>query len=115
MTKRILIVDDEIDNCSVISDYLTKRGYNVDAAYDGFQAKDLLADNIYDYILFDCNMPGLTGIELIAVINKKNPGAKKIMISGYEGIDGNFAKEIGVDIFLSKPVALKDLEKAIGG
>lgn len=116
MAKRILVVDDEKDCCSFINDYLAERGYHVDVAYNGLQAKDLLShDNIYDCIFFDCNMPELTGIELVAVINKKSPNAKKIMISGYEGIDERFAKEIGVDIFLSKPIALKDLEKIISG
>ena len=114
MIKRILVVDDEKDCCSLISDYLTKRGYDVDMAYDGLQAKDLLYNNTYDCIFFDCNMPELTGIELIAVINKKNPHARKIMISGYEGIDERFAKEIGVDVFLTKPLALKNLERMTG-
>lgn len=113
MARRILVVDDEKDCCSFIDDYLTKRGYHVDVAYDGLQAKDLLNNNIYDCIFFDCNMPEVTGIELVAVINKKNPNARKIMISGYEGIDEVFAKKIGVDMFLSKPVVLKDLERAI--
>jgi len=113
MTKRILVVDDEKDCCSLINDYLTKRGYFVDMAYDGFQAKDLLNNNKYDCVFLDCNMPELTGIELIKILDEKNPHAKKIMISGYEGIDERFAKEIGVDTFLSKPVALKDLERAI--
>lgn len=113
MIKRILVVDDEKDCCLLISDYLTDRGYAVDIAYDGLQAKDLLYINNYDCVFFDCNMPELTGIELVAVINKKNPNAKKVMISGYEGIDEKFAKEIGIDAFLSKPVVLKELEGVI--
>ena len=114
MTKRILVVDDEKDCCALISDYLTGRGYSVDIAYDGFQAKDLVNNNKYDCIFFDCNMPELTGIELIEILDKKNPDAKKIMISGYEGIDERFAKQTGVDMFLSKPIVLKDLERSIG-
>jgi hypothetical protein len=35
------------------------------------------------------------------------------MISGYEGVDEIFAKKIGVDIFLSKPLIMKDIEAAI--
>jgi CheY-like chemotaxis protein len=114
MAKRVLVVDDEKDCCAFISDYLVGRGYIVDVAYDGFQAKDFLSGNdTYDCVLFDCNMPELTGIELVAVIDEKNPNAKKIMISGYEGIDEGFAKKVGVDIFLSKPIALRELERVI--
>lgn len=115
MAKKILVVDDEKECCVFIQDYLTKRGYLVDVAYDGLAARDLLYDekNRYDCIFFDCNMPELTGMELVGVINKKNPGARKVMISGYEGINEKFAKDIGVDIFLTKPIALKEIERVI--
>lgn len=115
MAKKILVVDDEKECCALIRDYLTKRGYLVDVAGDGFQADDLLDENKYDVIFFDCNMPELSGIELVKIIDAKNPGARKVMISGYEGIDEKFAEEIGVDIFLSKPIALGNLEKVIRG
>ena len=104
--KKILVVDDEKESCQFFKQYLTKRGYSVDTAYDGLEAKDLLDKNTYDCIFFDCNMSGLTGIELIKVIKEKNPQAKKIMISGYDLINAEFAKDSGADIFLRKPFSL---------
>lgn len=104
---KILVVDDERECCDLFRNYFLKRGYTVDVAYDGVEADALLSIHVYDYIFFDCNMPGLSGIELLAVIKEKNPGAKRIMVSGYGLVDERFARQAGVDIFLRKPVSLE--------
>ena len=101
--SKMLIVDDERDHCFFMEDYFKRRGYSVDVAYDGQEAARMIGDNEYGFVLFDCNMPEMSGMELISIIDEKNPKAKKIMISGYEGIDKTFAENIGVDIFMSKP------------
>ena len=111
--ERILVVDDEPEYLEFLKDFLVTRGYTLDTACDGEQAKDLLERNVYRVVFFDCNMPGLSGIELIKVIEAGNPGAKKVMISGYDLIDDEFAGASGVDQFLRKPFSLKDIENAI--
>lgn len=104
---KILVVDDERECCDFFRNYFLKRGYAVDVAYDGTEGAALLNIHAYDYIFFDCNMPGLSGIELLEVIKEKNPGAKRIMISGYGLVDERFARQAGADIFLRKPVSLE--------
>lgn len=111
--KRVLVADDEKDCCDFFKDYLARRGCAVDIAYDGANAKDLISAREYDYIFFDCNMPGLSGVELIEVIKSRNPGARKIMISGYDLIDEGLARDFDVDVFLRKPVSLEDIRKII--
>ena len=106
--KKILVVDDEKECCESFHNYFTRRGYSVDIAYDGLEAKDLLDKNAYDCIFFDCNMPELTGVELIKIIKEKNPQAKKIMISGYDLINADFVQGLGVDVFLRKPFSLEE-------
>lgn len=111
--KRILIVDDEKDCCEFFKEYLESRNHVVETANDGTGAKALLEQNKYDFIFFDCNMPEVSGVELVKVIKEKNPGAKKIMISGYDLVNEDFAKDLGVDLFLTKPISLKDIEQVI--
>lgn len=111
--KKILVADDEHHYCDFFKDYFIMRGHDVDVAYDGAAARRLIESRDYDYVFFDFNMPELSGIELVEIINKKNHSTKKIMISAYEGMEGWFAKELGVDIFLPKPVSLKDIEELI--
>lgn len=112
--KRILVVDDERECCDLFRHYFVKRRCEVDTAYDGLKASELLGVHQYDYIFFDCNMPEISGIELIKVIQEKNPRARKIMVSGYGWMDEKFARSAGVDVFLRKPVDLKALENIVG-
>ena len=58
-------------------------------------------------------MPELSGVELIDIINKYNPEAKKVMISGYELIDEDVAKDFGIDEFLRKPISQEDVVRLI--
>lgn len=111
--QKILIADDEKDCCDSFKNYFAKRDFLVHTAYDGLKAKELLENNQYVYVFFDCNMPGLSGVELLRVIQEKNPESKKIMISGYELINKDFAQDLGVDIFLKKPISLEEVEKII--
>lgn len=111
--KKILIVDDEKETCGVFKNYFTRRGHLISIAYDGLEAKRLLEDNKYDFIFFDCNMPELSGVELIKIIKEKNPESRKIMVSGYELMNEDFAKDLGVDIFLKKPISLEELGEII--
>jgi len=113
MAKKVLVVDDEVDCCEFFNKYLTNHNCLVDVAYDGLRAKDLLDAKKYDIIFFDCNMPGLSGVELLEAIKEKNPKARRIMISGYDLINEDFAKDLGVDIFLSKPISLQDVKEII--
>lgn len=111
--KKILIVDDEKGCCEFFKIYFKNSDYLTDIAFDGRQAKYLLEDNKYAYIFFDCNMPELSGVELIKIIKKTNPKARAIMISGYDLINEDFAKELDVDAFLSKPISIEDVEKVM--
>ena len=111
--KKILVVDDERECCEFFRDYLVKRGHEVDVAYDGSEAAGLLDSGGYDVIFFDCNMPEMSGIEFLKVIKKKNPEAGKVMISGYDLMDEPFARQLGVDMFLAKPVSLASIDAAI--
>ena len=113
--NRVLVVDDEADCCQFFKEYLTVRGFQVDTAFDGLKAKKLLEDREYDFIFFDCNMPGLSGVELCRVMRENSTGAKKIMISGYDLINEEFTRNLGVDVFLKKPISLGDVWKVVKG
>ena len=109
--KKVLIVDDNKTWHEILENLLDNFGVSVDVAYSGKQALKMLnsCKNIYDIILMDWNMPELNGIETTKLINKNCNHAKKtpkvIMISSFrqESIIKS-AKEVGIEIFLQKPI-----------
>ena len=78
---RILVVDDEVDTCANLSDILSDLGYEVDVAYDGLGALELVNQKTYDVALLDLKMPGMNGLELYRRIKQLEAGTVAIVVS----------------------------------
>ncbi|MBN2745349.1 MAG: PglZ domain-containing protein [Bacteroidales bacterium] len=102
---KILWVDDEIELLRPHIIFLTGKGYDMETANNGTDALDLIADNPYDLVFLDENMPGLTGIEVLAKIKKIRPMLPVIMITKSEE-ESIMDDAIGSNIadYLIKPV-----------
>lgn len=87
MSPRILIVDDDSELCSEVSEILKAEGYSVDIAADGLQGETCIKENNYAVILLDVKMPGANGIELLTKIKTRNKAAKVFLISGRPFLD----------------------------
>jgi PAS domain S-box-containing protein len=71
--KRILVVDDEPEVATVLSEYLAEDGHHVDVAGDGLQALQKIAHGAYDVILSDLRMPNLDGPGLYRALEARDP------------------------------------------
>ena len=81
----ILVVDDEPEILSMVTDFLTDvEGYSVLNARNGKEALDsVLPHNKVDLILSDINMPIMKGFELLARVRKEYPTIKRVLITAY--------------------------------
>jgi CheY-like chemotaxis protein len=79
----ILVVDDEADNCSNLSDILTDLGFRVDTAPDGATALDLVRRRRYDVALLDLMMPGMDGAALYGEMKRVRPGTVALIVTAY--------------------------------
>ncbi len=80
----ILWVDDEVDLLKPHILFLEQKGYKVDKATDGEDALDLMAENQYDIVFLDENMPGLSGIETLARMKERYANVPVVMITKSE-------------------------------
>ncbi|GAA6014356.1 hypothetical protein JCM10207_005431 [Rhodosporidiobolus poonsookiae] len=114
----ILVVDDNELNRTIIARLLTKMGFAVDSAVDGYQALDKVAENRYSLILMDQQMPGLGGLETTVKIRQNpDPVISRIKIialtaSALKGDQEKFLA-VGADGYLSKPVRSAVLESTV--
>ncbi|MFC1646510.1 response regulator [Candidatus Omnitrophota bacterium] len=113
MSRSVLIADDENSTVDLLKKTLGKLGYDVTACYDGLQAMESLKDEIFDVVLLDYNMPGLSGTELIRFAKERDPSTKVIIFTGYTDMDEKMAIDCGADEFLQKPLTLEAIEKAL--
>ncbi|MBN1688250.1 MAG: response regulator [Candidatus Omnitrophica bacterium] len=111
---KILIVDDELAVCKVLSLYFKKRNYPVAEAHSGKEALEKVRDEGPKFILLDYLMPGLNGLEVLEQIKKEWPDKVVIMMTG---VDEEWiyekARALGVYDFLMKPLDYEYLEKLI--
>ncbi len=112
--SEILIVDDDKDLRDNISEVLDSAGFNVDLAANGTQALELLAQKQFDLALIDLVMPEMTGMELLAVISKRWPQTRVIMMTGFSTVDNAVAAiKNGADDYISKPFKIDDLQCSV--
>lgn len=102
---RILYVDDESINLRLFK-ISFKNNYDVNIVASGEEALELVeAGNIYDIIISDQRMPGLTGTEFMIKAKVKLPEAKYILLTGYTDIDTleKAINEVGLWQYVKKP------------
>jgi CheY-like chemotaxis protein len=101
LTPGLLVVDDEALVRTCLSDMLTRSGYTVRDASDGFSALAAIREEIPDLILSDLNMPGMSGFEFLSVVRRRFPSIRVIaMSSGYAGVD--LPPGVAADVFYQK-------------
>ena len=101
LTPGLLVVDDEALVRTCLSDMLTRSGYTVRDASDGFSALAAIREEIPDLILSDLNMPGMSGFEFLSIVRRRFPSIRVIaMSSAFSGVD--LPKGVAADAFYQK-------------
>ena len=109
MARKILVVDDEKLIVKGIRFGLEQDGMEVDAAYDGEEALEMVKSCAYDIILLDLMLPGIDGYQVCREIRAKS-GTPVIMLSAKgEVFDKVLGLELGADDYMIKPFDSKEL------
>ncbi len=110
---KILLMEDDPVLGDIMTDYLS-GSYEVDHAFDSAQAIALLDSKKYDLLIFDINVPGQSGIELLADIRGYHDTTPAIIVTAYE--DTRHLKEsfdAGAHDYIKKPFELEELRLRI--
>jgi EAL domain-containing protein (putative c-di-GMP-specific phosphodiesterase class I) len=111
---KVLIVDDDTALLRLTAQVLTRAGYEVLVAADGQQASAMLAGHTFDTIVSDIAMPHMNGINLLRAIRARDLDVPVILMTGLPDVKTAIqAVEHGALLYLSKPVDLAKLERAI--
>ncbi len=114
--KQVLVVDDD-EPCRVLAKrILSRNGYSVDMACDGFEGLEIASTKQYDLILMDVMMPDMDGFEVCKKIKdvSANVDTPIIMVSALDSInDMAKANEAGAMWYVSKPYDMKYLVSVV--
>ncbi len=110
----ILVVDDEQSMRDFLTILLQKEGYQVDTAENGDSALTYLSESIYNVVITDIRMPGMSGLDLLNTIKENHPTLPVIMITAFASPDDAVsAMKNGAFDYISKPFNVDEIKSVI--
>jgi putative two-component system response regulator len=111
--SRILIVDDESEITSILSDLFSDE-HDCTTAGSAEQALTLLDRSEYELIISDITMPGMSGLDMIPHIKERSPNTAVVMISGMQTVESAIdALRLGAFDYVMKPFDLRQVEAVV--
>jgi CheY-like chemotaxis protein len=114
-SPHLLLVDDDDDLAHVISRALERRSFQVHRARTGNEALASLPNlQRLDAAVVDLVLPGAGGLEVVRAVRRAFPACRVVAMTGMaEPVMERAFMDAGADVFLAKPVELKDLYAAL--
>jgi DNA-binding response OmpR family regulator len=106
----ILLIDDDVELCSMLSDYLGRHGYHVTLAHDGKTGLGKALGGSYSITLLDVMLPGLDGFEVLRRLRAAASTVSVLLLTARgDDVDRIVGLEIGADDYLPKPFNPREL------
>ena len=109
MGKRILVVDDEKLIVKGIRFNLEQDGMEIEVAYDGEEALNLIRKNKYDLAVLDVMLPKKDGFAVCRKIRETSSVPIIMLTAREEEVDKVLGLELGADDYITKPFSLREL------
>ncbi len=101
--EKILIIEDDSDIAEIEKDFLEVSGYSVEIALDGFEGLKKGLSNVYDLILLDIMLPGISGFEICKKLREKIDIPILMVTAKVDDIDKIRGLGLGADDYIEKP------------
>ncbi|NLZ74341.1 response regulator transcription factor [Candidatus Falkowbacteria bacterium] len=106
----LLLIEDDPNLLISLSLALNKAGFKVESAKDGLTGLDLARSNQYELILLDCNLPRLSGFEIVKRLREDKNFTPIIILTVLGELNNKIELfNLGVDDYLTKPFAFSEL------
>lgn len=120
----LLIVDDDRRMAKTLGDILSVKGFQVELAYSGEEAIELVQSKTFDCVLTDIKMPGLNGVELHRLIKRDHPETPVVLMTAYasdalvskgleEGAIASLIKPLDINMLLGFISSLRKDRKVV--
>lgn len=109
MVNHILIVDDDIEFCEMLAEYLGTEGFGVDTAHDGERGAQQALSNVYDVVVLDVMLPRLNGFDVLRRVRAESHVPILMLTARGDDVDRIVGLEMGADDYLPKPCNPREL------
>lgn len=109
MTRKILIIDDDIKLINLLSEYLEESNFKITYALEGIHAVDEIKEKTPDLIILDIMLPGKDGLEVLKDIRRIYTIPVIMLTAKGDDTDRIIGLELGADDYLPKPFNPREL------
>ena len=107
---KILIIEDEVTLANTLKTLLARKGFDVEAVYDGEAGRQYAELGIYDLLILDVMMPKLNGCEVARDVRAKHCNTPILMLTARSGLEDRIeGLNAGADYYLTKPFDSREL------
>src|SRR5216684_7447268 len=107
--EQILVIDDDVELCSLVSEYLQAEGFRTDCVHDGERGLQKATAESYTLAVLDVMLPGINGFEVLRRIRATSRLPVLLLTARGEDVDRIVGLEIGADDYLPKPFNPREL------
>ena len=105
----LLIVDDDVELCELVAEYLEPEGFEVEAVHNGEQGLQRALNSKYVLVVLDVMLPGMNGLDVLRQLRKSSRVPVLILTARGDEVDRIVGLEIGADDYLPKPFNPREL------
>jgi DNA-binding NtrC family response regulator len=111
---KVLLVDDEMEFVSTLTERLSLRGFDATMALSGEEALRLIASDPPQVVVLDTMMPGIKGLDVLKHIKREYPAIQVLLLSGnLSTTDGAEGMRLGAFEYLFKPLSINELIETV--
>lgn len=110
MTRRILLIEDDLETATYLAKGLEEAGFTVDLASDGREGLFMATEGALDLIVLDRMLPGLDGLSILKAVRAAGLGVPVLMLTAMSAVDERVrGLRAGADDYLVKPFSFDEL------
>jgi two-component system, OmpR family, response regulator CpxR len=107
--ERVLIVDDDVELCELVAEYLTPEGFEVEAVHNGEEGLKRALSGEHVLVVLDVMLPGMSGLDVLRKLRAESRVPVLILTARGDDVDRIVGLEIGADDYLPKPFNPREL------
>ena len=106
---RLLVVDDDVELCSLLGEFLEREGYSVQFEHEGRAGLAQALEGGFDLVILDVMLPGMDGFEILRRVRQQSRVPVLMLTARGEDVDRIVGLELGADDYLPKPFNPREL------
>ncbi|MDX9719244.1 MAG: response regulator transcription factor [Myxococcota bacterium] len=105
----ILLIDDDVDLCELLRNYLSNDGFCVETVHDGPGGLERAIQGSYSLVVLDVMLPGMNGLEVLRLLRQQSFVPVLMLTARGDDVDRIVGLEMGADDYLAKPFNPREL------